>query len=211
MASAVYISLGSTCSVAIQGQKLNQRVQAYPFDWQRTDDLDNISDAIENKFDGYISSVIKKNDSNKFPYMTDDVFPQTNNSTIKSIIMQNKYGIKFYHDFSSDISVDDVNQKYQRRIIRFYDTIKSTNKVFFIRDELKPKKISSDRIDRFMSLITKINPNCQFQMILIIHNPEKKALDILNYKNNNVTILNDTCEFGDWTRPNVDWKNIFNS
>lgn len=208
MSQIQYISLGSTCSVAIQGQQLNKRTQAYPFDWVRTDDFDSINKAIENNFDKYISSVVRVSESDKFPFMKDDVFPLIV-TTDKSIIMKNQYDIIFYHDFAEKNTMDDVDQKYQRRILRFFNIIKSNNKICFIRDEIKPSKLSIHQIERFIELIFKINNTCQLQLIIIIHNPRNKKYDILDYKNNNIMIINDTNKFGDWTRPNVDWKTIF--
>ena len=45
-----YISLGSTCCVTQQIKNHNLRKHAYPFDWVRITNLNNISKLLENKF-----------------------------------------------------------------------------------------------------------------------------------------------------------------
>ena len=206
-----YISLGSSCSVAYQLQKNNKRNCAYPFDWVRTNKLDDITNVIENNFNEYIESCKKINESYSYPISNNNDFPTISNNNNKvSIIMKNKYNIKFYHDFDSDIIEDKVIQKYNRRINRFMDIIKSNKTLYFIRDELNIKNINIKSIEKFIDIIHNINSNIKFKLIIILHNINNKKHELLEYNNKNVYIINDNNEFGDWIRPNVDWLNIFN-
>lgn len=210
----MFVSLGGSCSVAYQLQEHNQRECAFPFDWVRVDDLNMITEIINNNFEGFITSVEKITESDKFPLSYDDNFPdKTSDKTSdkKSIIMKNKYGVKFYHDFES-ITIEEIcqiNQKYQRRINRMIELIKSNNEICFVRDEIKPQKITEDKIKRFIETIKSINNECKFKFILICHNPQNNNYDILRISLKDVIIFNDKEKFGNWKRPNVCWDKIF--
>lgn len=204
----MFVSLGSSCSVGYQLQQNHKRDSAYPFDWVRTDDLEMITSAIENNFIEFISSVQKVTESDKFPISTTDDFPD-NNSNQKSIVMRNKYGIRFYHDFKDEKDYEDVILKYQRRIDRFIELIKSNKTIYFVRDELKPNNISQKKINEFINSINKINKDCNFKLIIIIHNPNQRDLEFFKLTIDNVRIINDKEKFGDWKRPNFDWNDLF--
>ena len=114
-----YVSLGSSCSVAYQLQKLNKRNIAYPFDWLRCETLDNITNCFGNNFSDFITSCHIVSKSDKFPLSTNDDFPCIDNqSKAISLCMQNKYNMKFYHDFTDGSDMDTIDLKYQRRINR---------------------------------------------------------------------------------------------
>lgn len=199
-----YISLGGDCSVAYNLQKFNKRTFAYPFDWVRINSLNIISDIIENEFNDFISSVKKIDESNKFPLIDDNFNDNTNNT----LIMENKYGVRFYHDFSVNYNLDEIIEKYNRRIIRFINLIKSNKSICFIRYESKNNIIENDII-RFIGIIKKINPNIQFRIILIIHNPKNNKLCIsLNENIKNVIVVNDVSKFDSWKRENINWNDI---
>lgn len=196
--STVYISLGCACGVAYQLQKLKIRKYAFPFDWLRVNSLHDITNAIMNNFDEFLK-VDETEISNKFSIINDDFVE--NNS--KSRVMINKYGMKFYHDFDADNdNYESVYEKYQRRISRFIEIIKSSEKICFIRDEINMNKISIDQIEKFFNYVKKFNE--YVKLIVILHNPKNKKSDILKYNNENVIIINDVKPFGDWTRPNID-------
>ncbi len=195
-----YISIGCACGVAYQLQKLKIRKCAFPFDWLRVNSLRDATNAIKNNFDEFLK-VDNIEISDKFPIIDDDFVE--NNS--KSRVMINKYGIKFYHDFNADHdNYESVYEKYQRRITRFIEIIKSSEKICFIRDEINMNKISIDQIEEFMDCLKKFNENIKIKLIIILHNPKNKESEILKYNNENVIIVNDMKPFGDWTRPNID-------
>ena len=209
MQKEVFVSLGSSCSVAWQLQKNNRRKWAYPFDWVRSDDLDMITNTLTNNFVNFIDSSKKISESIKFPISDSEDFPEVNNVQNQSIIMKNQYGIKFYHDFSNESDIDQVDQKYKRRIERLIELINGDQKIYFIRDEIKPSKISCDKINRFIKIIKDINPDCKFKLIIIVHNPDNKDLEIFKFKMENTEIINDKEKFDDWKRPNFDWNGLF--
>lgn len=202
-----FISLGSTCSVAYQLQQLNLRQQAYPFDWLRVESLDDVTNTVKNNFANFITSCQKTSESDKFPISTDDKFPEKNELNQNSLIMKNKYNIKFYHDFDNKTIINQIEEKYQRRIDRFILAIKEKKNLCFVRDELKLNKLTEKMINEFISELQKINPLIQVKMIIIIHNPKNQLIKLQSTEI--ITVINDTKEFGDWIRPNVDWQSIF--
>lgn len=208
------ISLGNSCSVAYQKQKLGIKEETYPFDWIRIESLTDIIDVLNSSFDEFANNLIKVSESDKFPiFMGEgtDKFPDPEKqSQSKSIIMKNRYNMKFYHDFDSTTNPISVEEKYKRRIHRFTELIKSNNNICFVRDELKPSKITTEVVLKFIDAIKKINDKVNFRLIIVLHQPKDNHELIINNINNiYVKIIIDKCEFGDWTRPNVEWPTIF--
>ena len=204
-----FISLGHTCSVAYQLQQLGIRKCAYPFDWVRTPTLDIVSKLLKNNFDQFIDSVKQTKTSDQFPISDDDNFPVKDELGNRSLIMENKYGITFFHDFEEDYDLEAIKYKYERRISRLYDIINDNDKITFVRDE-KLNNIRTASIEQFMNTILNINPNANFEIIIVVQNPSNKQNDIFKYANERVKIVNDTTLFVDWKRSNVDWNDILN-
>jgi len=202
-----FIPLGSTCSVAYQLQQLKLRQCAYPFDWLRNESMEDITKTIKNNFADFVTSCCKVTESDKFPISTDDQFPEKNIIKDKSLIMKNKYNMKFYHDFDDKTTIEQVNEKYQRRINRFISAIKEQKNICFVRDELKPNKLTDTMITDFIRELKNINSLIEVKMIIILHNPKNQPVKLQSSEN--ITIVNDTADFEDWIRPNVDWKTIF--
>lgn len=205
----MFVSLGSTCSVAYHLQKLSKRYSAYPFDWIKTKELKDITLCIQNNFIDFLDFK-EVSQSNKFPIFDPDI--ETFPDVIKcgSRIMENKYSMQFYHDFGEDSSLDGyVKEKYERRISRFFDLIRTSKQISFIRDEIHLNKIDSNQIEDFLRVIKSINSDLEIKLIIIIHNPKNKIIDLLNYKNENIVIVNDVFNYGGWQRPGVDWANLF--
>lgn len=194
------ISLGNGCGIAYQLEKANLRHCALPFDWTRTPSFSKINTIISNNFEDF--SVVKLgNITTSFPYLETDNFVFNN---IDTITATNKYGVKFFHDIKSERTENDIEQfkeKYDRRIERFYETIKN-NKAHFIRDEAKYyPNLKKDIID-FTNIIGKFCDN--YILSVIIRSDNNISINIPN-----VEIIYDTKDYEDWKRPNVDWTTIF--
>lgn len=197
-----FISLGSSCSVSYNLQQLKLKSFTYPFDWLKIPKLQNITECLNNNFKDFMD-VTEIKTSDKFPIFDDDYTANSNNI---SRIMKNKYDMEFYHDFSNNTDHSQINEKYHRRINRFNELLKSP--IYFIRDELKMNNIDISQIEEFLSIVLKINKN--IKLMIILHNPKNKNHQLLNYKNDNLIVYNDTKPFINWTRPNLDWKNLLN-
>lgn len=112
------ISLGSFCSPALEIERLGLRDGSYPFDWVLSRSINNIVELISNGFSDLFNV---------------DFFYQWKSqcSTYENI----KCDIVFVHDFSQwrdlDSQLQQVMDKYQRRINRFYNAIQE--KTLFVR------------------------------------------------------------------------------
>jgi hypothetical protein len=188
----IYISLGNACGVAYN--IVNHR---FPFDWIRTPRLTLINKLISNHFDGFM-------DINNFKFV------KYSNNFVggKCIYCNTKYNLKFCHDFTFDDinkEFDIIQTKYNRRIERLYNALKSNEFIHFIRDDYLHKYKIND-IKEFIGIIKDINPNIKFKITVIIHNPLDKPLDFEEL--NNVYYYNDKLEYGDWKRGNLNWNKI---
>lgn len=191
----VFISLGSTCSIAYNLKLRELRQCSLPFDWVRIKNLNNVSKLLQNKFSDFldISTFNFKEISNKFMV----------NGKCGSYIYKNKY-CGFYHEFNDyieNICLKEFIDKYKRRIQRLYDILQSEEEITFIREE--NGKISINKINKFIETIKKINSNIKFKIIIIN-----------NYRNNHIIIDNVNFYFSnkevtDWKRPEINWAEIF--
>lgn len=197
------ISLGSTCSIAFNIEKYGLRRFALPFDWLRTD-MVSIIDCLEdqfNSFNNWNKAERSPESMANFPVFDPDTesYPKENGNV--AMLYINGYGMKSFHDFDGD-NLEIVKEKYKRRIERFITLLQSDNHILFIRDELKPKKINQELVDRFHKVIKAINPHLIYALHIIVHHPKTP----MNIQNCTVTI--DTFQFIDWKRENLPWLDI---
>ena len=179
----VYISLGSDCSVAYQIQKfVNQ--SRYPFDWIRINNIYDLEEIIETKFQFFINFDLFNFDkeSDKFPYFEDNWIDDTSSNII---IKHKKYNIVFPHDVSKkdkDISLVKMMDGYKRRIERFYETLNDKNiKKVFIRLTHKNEDITKLNI-----LLSQITCNYEIKLIKI----------------------DKTIKYESWKKDEINWKDI---
>lgn len=112
-----FISLGCFCGVAEELERLGLRDASYPFDW------------LIGPYDSYIKLI----NSNFDDFLNQDYIYQW--SSDQKRYDNVKYDISFFHDFSKydDFysQIENVQEKYSRRIERFYKSIKQPT--LFIR------------------------------------------------------------------------------
>jgi hypothetical protein len=216
------ISLGSTCSIAYQLQKNNYRINSYPFDWLKINNLNNINTCLEEDFKNFIpaknntseltgelTSELTGEQVSKFPLIIDD-FPEEKKDTstqIQTTKIINKYDMIFYHDFDHNLTnYDNICEKYQRRIIKFKNQLIIGCELVYI--ELKPQNLKIQDVNNLVKLLNLDNNNNK--ITIIVHNPKNKVYNIFNYKKDRVRIINDISTFDSWKRDNFDWKhNLF--
>lgn len=111
-----FISLGYFCSIALELNRIGLRDCSSPFDWCISDWI-GVETVIDNHFKGFL-----------------DYDKLKQSSKIHSHY-KNEYEIYFYHDFNEYGSLKnqlpEVQNKYKRRIDRFYKNI--TEPTLFIR------------------------------------------------------------------------------
>ena len=140
------ISLGGNCFVASNLKELGLRNKSYPFDWTTSFDFYSVIDLIKNNFEGFLDY------NNLYQY-----------SKYKSYYYNDKYKIGFIHDFNKYISlrlqIKKVQEKYQRRIDRFYNSIQQPT--LFIRYvvDLKDLQYIGQNQTEIEEYIKSFNPN----------------------------------------------------
>jgi len=189
-----YISLGSNCSVAYQLQKLNLKKESLPFDWIRVNSIKAVLDLIENNFSGFLDDLVHVKDDEKFPFIddTEEYFDKIQDKKTKIYKNQN---IGFFHDFKDGVSFEEVKEKYDRRIKRFYEKIKE--KSYFIRDEIKFKESDIPIYNQLNKLIK--NYNKESKLVLII-NDNKKSFNI-DKLDQDITVFIDHEKITEWQHP----------
>ena len=193
--SKIYIPLGNSCSIAYNLKLLKLRKLAFPFDWVRVTNFNNVTKLIQNKFYGFLDF---KNF--KFKEFSDKFIV---NGKKGSYIYSNNY-CSFYHEFNKLIEEHDFNmfkEKYSRRIKRFLDLMNSDNEIIFIREEFGKLKIS--KINNFICAINEIYPNLNYKLIVITNQK-------VNFSHKNLKFYYSEARITDWKRPELNWINIFN-
>lgn len=198
-----YISLGPTCSIAYQLQKLEKKKESLPFDWIRCYPIGSVLELIKNNFIELFDNIEYVKDDNKFPFI-DDIDDNIERKTFDEIEMKDtkiykndKLGISFFHDFKEGIDIKDVIAKYNRRIERFYNVVK--NPSIFIRDEINFKVCD---IMIYNQLYDKLKEfNNENRLILII-NTFKKDYEI-DGLNSGIEIYKDKIKISEWQHPEI--------
>lgn len=172
-----YISLGPTCSVAYQLQKLEKKKESLPFDWIRCPNIKDVIYLITNNFQGFLDNISFVRDDTKFPIIRDsEIFDDVLDKETK-VYRNEKLNLGFFHDFKDGVTLEDVKEKYDRRIKRFYETVK--NECIFIRDDMYFNQESVDDYNNLYQILVEFND--QNKLVLIINiNKNKYDLSGLN-------------------------------
>lgn len=203
----IYISLGF-CSVKKQMQNNNINQPTLPFDWLKINNINTINELLSNNFDDFLNNLEFVKDNKKF-------FVEKQIDKISRIYKNSKYDIYFCHDFyDSDFSeqIDGVQNKYNRRINRLYEILRSNEKIIFIRDDIFYNQITIDYqiINKFDNILKSINSEINYELIWII-NPKKKKFTVDKYEiQSNIKIIIDRNKPTSWWHDEIDWNNILN-
>ena len=165
-----YISLGYCCAVAMELERFGLRNASYPFDWCISE-FEGVIEAIENHFERFTAY---------------DLLAQCRE--YPRIYKNEKYKIKFYHDFDEYQTLQEqlknIEGKYNRRITRFYEDIKKpTLFIRYISDEdaENPKRELAwieNNYERINTLVKSYNERNE---ILFIANQELISTKIKIY------------------------------
>ena len=189
-----YISIGGNCSVKYNINKYKDKCETLFFDWLLTSmnsviDIlasDNINTIL------YFDNIIR-----------DTSNPYNNNSRI---IIKSLDLCCSMHDLPISYTNNDILNfidKYTKRFNCIIEYIKSNEKICFIRNGF----VSNSEIDKFIETIKKINPNCDFTLV-VIHNNKNTTL----LKKNHLLFINldvDVPVENDWKQQFLNWENIF--
>jgi hypothetical protein len=195
METKTYIPLGNSCSIAYNLRLHKLRSCAFPFDWVRIINFNNVTTLLDNNFNNFLDykNLKFKSFSDKFIV----------NGEFGSYIYTNKY-CSFYHEFDKEIDKCDMKlfiDKYQRRINRLFTFLHSDKELIFIREEIG--KLKLNKINKFINCIFKINPTIKFKLIIITNDKTEIKLDNVIFYHSDTKII-------DWKRPELNWLEIFN-
>jgi len=162
----ICISLGANCTVARRLDTKKLRSYAFPFDWLRTPQFDSIILLLKNSFKDFLNT----------GYLIA-------NNTEKNITVNTLYDITFTHDFenySTFIAKDlgSVQEKYNRRINRLYETLRSNKHVYFMRSG----SINSDQITEFCQTIKELFPHLRYTFVVATNTSLQINSDLKNVK-----------------------------
>lgn len=121
-------------------------------------------------FDWLIASIKSVNqilENTPIIFESNYIYPNLVNTT--SINFKNFDLLTSHHDIHefNENSINEITEKYIRRYNRLINTIKQKNKINFIRYCKNQENIEEEEIIRFYKNITNINPNLEFNFILI--------------------------------------------
>lgn len=136
----------------------------------------------------------------------DDSFHEKKTSSIRIQSLDYYYSI---HDIPKNYTKNDIIQfikKYKRRMNRILQYIKSNEKLCFLR--YGGDGITNNQVDRFIKGIKKINPKCNFTLVIITN---KENINLLKKKHLLTIPLNiDIPKNTNWKLQYLNWdKNIF--
>lgn len=163
----IIYSIGADCGCALYMQRHGLRKYASPFDWLTKATFETRLKLIVNGFKGFldkdsIKPLIQENHPTNLHY---------------ALYQDINLGFYFYHDFDTNLEFDkallDVQNKYQRRIKRFYKKIEKSERVllvWFSRYSTIDDSITKELCEK---VITKFGKKIDF---LLIENEENKNL-----------------------------------
>lgn len=193
------ISLGADCCVSYQLRECGYRKNAYPFDWIRSS-LETCMYLIEYNFSNFLdkSDIYYTRMSTNYKFLIDE---QEEEKAVELgyIFKSNLYkDLEFCHDFkdSSASNLNEIQQKYSKRIIRLYDILSEESKKNPVFIHYSTKKIPRDTLDKWNTLICKP---------LYIITPVDYHFDNLGF----IQIVKDNSVYDSWQRTNFDWSKLF--
>lgn len=160
-------SLGTDCACASYMNKLNLRICSGPFDWLTRPDFETRMNLILNDFQNFLNLEDIK-------FLEKD--PKFFNDEKCDYYENLKTGFCFYHDFLAGIPLEAqigvVKEKYNRRIVRFYQKVAKSKKVLFIW--LAHNHDTNNTLIKELceKVVKKLNKNIDF---LIIEHDETKS------------------------------------
>jgi hypothetical protein len=155
----IIIPIGDNCTAASVLGFVNLRYLSCPFDWYQST-FEQIYRLLENDFADFFNTC----------YL----------ARVKDLITSVKYGIKFHHDFSTDPKttgffdwqkeIPSVQDKYKRRIDRFYKICHMGRPIYFLRcramEEIRLSPVeTASWLERLVSLIRVKFPQLQFTIL----------------------------------------------
>jgi len=170
------ISLGENCQTAITLRSLGLRKYAFPFDWHGVRNFEIAGNG------GFAKKIdlICNNFANFFEESNYEEFFETW-ETAHRLIVNNKTGLQFLHEFPKDQSIHDYfpkfTKKYQNRINRLYKILQSNKIILFVFIEFFATLSNEEIINSCTTLITAF-PHSHLHFLIIKNTADLKKWQI---------------------------------
>lgn len=156
------ISLGWWCGPAIELKRIGYRDSSYPFDWLLSHDFEKLVQLISDKEVMY--------------FLNEEMFQYKDRP---DKWFNSRYQVSIFNDFDKYIllknQLDEVNKKYQRRMIRFYRTLqKPTLLVRYVKNKEECIYIQKN-LKKIETVFQKYNENNK--VIYIIEDKMKEYFE----------------------------------
>jgi len=171
----IRISLGSDCSVAYNLQRLGYRVYSFPLDWLLSK---NITNVLREDFKDFCNPKYLKFCNRVNCCNISENFTEDTHNMIR--VIHTKYKLHFLHDFIEKEINEEVEEKYERRIQRFYNIMRDKN------------------IEKRLYRISKYDERDEIEKIF----NEKK---FVNWKLH-IKLYSEIPVSEDWKRTNFNWE-----
>lgn len=204
------ISLGPDCQVAGQLRIANIRTQAFPFDWMATHSFEGVFKVLQEDFKHFLNKNFLVKDTDQIRVLNTHYnilfvhdFPTVENPVVNEF----NYASKIPDNFLD--YVDEVKKKFDRRITRVRDLLRSINhKLLLIRTSLLPNQALT-----LSNFLTKNYPKLNYTIVSVHNNPNLNYnWKIKGVKNFYVTKLASGTEpgAGNYFAPS-EWQKVFRS
>ncbi len=187
-------SLGENCIPALKLRKYNLREFAGPFDWVGSPNLSRVTNLIRTNFTNFLNE--------------DNLIVPQYASDQDLLVVDKTHLISFNHDFKTDVNtlhqlsgLPQVQKKYENRINRFMESLKTSQRLLFIRTEANIK--DALELENVLSQLVRH----QYCILIVNHKPVKEIVE-LDWKVNNICAIempNDEI----WEGNNLLWERIF--
>jgi hypothetical protein len=187
-------SLGENCIPALKLRKYNLREFAGPFDWVGSPNLSRVTNLLRTNFSNFLN---------------EDTFIVPQYASDEDLLVVDKtHLISFNHDFKTDVNtlqqlsgLPQVQKKYENRINRFMEALKTSQRLLFIRTEANIK--DALELENVLSQLVRH----QYCILIVNHKPVNEIVE-LDWKVNNICAIempNDEI----WEGNNLLWERIF--
>ena len=185
MAYDFCLSLGGSCSAAIQLKRRGLRMASLPFDWLLACDRHCFAKALE------VVERVRAGDEGGWLMDIERIEPPHAGPGLGPWQYRDRrMGFEFLHDFHCDVAsdanrhfLDDVHEVYRRRFVRLVAWLEKAKHVLLVLD--CPFDFSVDELRELREGWSRAFPSVDFELVAILWqqaNPGEEALDHLRIR-----------------------------
>lgn len=195
------LPLGEVCFTATLLQKMNLRIMSCPFDWVYGSDFIKRFNLFLNDFENFLNR--------------DELIYKYRTYFKKDAYFNCRTKLIFNHDFKAGVPLDKmynkVKAKYDRRILRTLNKIKSSKNVLLLfveRNNTQNEFCGNDKLIELYNIAKKKYPKTNFDLLYIKHNQDLKPLEVIYDEiTSNVTVAQ--CYNIPYDEKSPDWESNY--